>query len=504
MARTKQTARKSTGGKAPRKQLATKAARWSAPATGRVKAGSVLHRLADEVDSSSADDSSDEEENVDTAELKTSLGDALDGVANPGSFAVSGVFNGSPPAIEITGVGRLAYPLCNEQAASIISKCGSRAPFGKGTQTVVDESVRKAWQVEVASLKFVSKGVDWLSVRLPKIVEVAASGLGLSSTELGIEAHLYKMLLYEEGGKFDSHTDTEKELGMFGSLVVQLPAEHTGGDLVVEHGKEKKTVQFSVDSDERMTWAAFYADCKHTLMSVESGLRLVLAFNLVRTRPTSPGVDNILKAPTQPDSQAHALRRVVVDWINGNRRLTRLLIPLEHKYTEASCSIQNLKGADLAKYRVLSSTTKADDCDEALFSVGLALLEKHDTGTCEDDGGGTTDTAMAAVAEADGTTTMITAVEAKRWARWRKQSTLLWRGMDKETTFLRSTLMRWRPRWSAWTMPRSFFATARPTSSTRATRATTRGPQKSGITALCWLSGPTSSSAVPLQMAQKS
>ena len=37
MARTKQTARKSTGGKAPRKALATKAARKSAPATGGVR-----------------------------------------------------------------------------------------------------------------------------------------------------------------------------------------------------------------------------------------------------------------------------------------------------------------------------------------------------------------------------------------------------------------------------------------------------------------------------------
>ncbi|KAF7025998.1 hypothetical protein CFC21_038139 [Triticum aestivum] len=37
MARTKQTARKSTGGKAPRKQLATKAARKSTPTTGGVK-----------------------------------------------------------------------------------------------------------------------------------------------------------------------------------------------------------------------------------------------------------------------------------------------------------------------------------------------------------------------------------------------------------------------------------------------------------------------------------
>jgi histone H3 len=37
MARTKQTARKSTGGKAPRKQLASKAAKKSAPATGGLK-----------------------------------------------------------------------------------------------------------------------------------------------------------------------------------------------------------------------------------------------------------------------------------------------------------------------------------------------------------------------------------------------------------------------------------------------------------------------------------
>jgi len=37
MARTKQTAKKSLGGKAPRKQLATKAARMSLPQTGGVK-----------------------------------------------------------------------------------------------------------------------------------------------------------------------------------------------------------------------------------------------------------------------------------------------------------------------------------------------------------------------------------------------------------------------------------------------------------------------------------
>ena len=42
MARTKQTARKSTGGKAPRKQLATKAARKSAPATGQLHTSPLI------------------------------------------------------------------------------------------------------------------------------------------------------------------------------------------------------------------------------------------------------------------------------------------------------------------------------------------------------------------------------------------------------------------------------------------------------------------------------
>lgn len=43
MARTKQTTRKSTGGKAPRKQLTTKAACKSAPATGGVKKPHRFH-----------------------------------------------------------------------------------------------------------------------------------------------------------------------------------------------------------------------------------------------------------------------------------------------------------------------------------------------------------------------------------------------------------------------------------------------------------------------------
>jgi hypothetical protein len=56
-------------------------------------------------------------------------------------------------------------------------------------------------------------------------------------TSVNLEARLYKLLLYEQGGHFAAHQDTEKEKGMLGTLVVQLPCceGHTGGSLAVRH-----------------------------------------------------------------------------------------------------------------------------------------------------------------------------------------------------------------------------------------------------------------------------
>ncbi len=50
-----------------------------------------------------------------------------------------------------------------------------------------------------------------------------------------VKATCYKLLLYEEGDFFLPHRDTEKEQGMFGTLVLQLPSSYTGGALVVRH-----------------------------------------------------------------------------------------------------------------------------------------------------------------------------------------------------------------------------------------------------------------------------
>jgi len=82
---------------------------------------------------------------------------------------------------------------------------------------------------------------------LKRTVESVASSLGLSDGAAGsIQARLYKLLLYEQGGHFSAHQDTEKERGMIGTLVVQLPTAqgHTGGALTVRHKGRSFTHHF--------------------------------------------------------------------------------------------------------------------------------------------------------------------------------------------------------------------------------------------------------------------
>ena len=55
-----------------------------------------------------------------------------------------------------------------------------------------------------------------------------------------VRAELYKLNIYSgPGGHFKSHVDTPRSSEMFGSLVVCLPTQFTGGELVTRHkGKE--------------------------------------------------------------------------------------------------------------------------------------------------------------------------------------------------------------------------------------------------------------------------
>lgn len=72
--------------------------------------------------------------------------------ANPlelSTFATGGELDATfgVPAVAVQNVGRIGYPLSTQQAAALVN-ISTQAPFGKGTETVVDVDVRRAWQID--------------------------------------------------------------------------------------------------------------------------------------------------------------------------------------------------------------------------------------------------------------------------------------------------------------------------------------------------------------------
>ena len=60
------------------------------------------------------------------------------------------------PAIDVDGVGRIAFPILPAQAERLVA-IAEAAPYGRGEETVVDRDVRRTWQVD--SAKVGSEGV---------------------------------------------------------------------------------------------------------------------------------------------------------------------------------------------------------------------------------------------------------------------------------------------------------------------------------------------------------
>jgi hypothetical protein len=99
----------------------------------------------------------------------------------------------------------------------------------------------------------VTTGSSWQPV-LQQAVSEVSQHLGLSDIgAVNLEPRLYKLLLYERGGHFSAHQDTEKERGMIETLVVQLPCTqgHTGGSLTVRHKGKSHTHEF-----EKVSWGS--------------------------------------------------------------------------------------------------------------------------------------------------------------------------------------------------------------------------------------------------------
>ena len=289
--------------------------------------------------------------------------DSLRSVERPGDFCVGGIREVFMPAIDVDGVGRIAFPILPAQAERLVA-IAEAAPYGRGEATVVDREVRRTWQVDSARVRI--GGRHWEKT-LGELVADVALGLGVSGP---LAADFYKLLVYDAGSFFVDHRDTEKIPGMFATMVLVLPSTYGGGELVVKHAGREVALDLHPEDPSEIGFAGLYADCVHEVRPVTTGFRVALVYNLRfvdRSRP--------LKAPDYRDEQAR-VAEALRSWASAEDEPDKLILPLEHAYTPAELSFGALKGADAGLASVLIKAAAEADCD-----LHLALVSIEESGS---------------------------------------------------------------------------------------------------------------------------
>ena len=284
-------------------------------------------------------------------------------VDRPGDYCAHGRLLAPMPRLLVKGAGALSFPVPEAQVRALIA-VAERAPYGKGPATVVDRTVRDCLQIDAARIRLA--GAGWRDT-FGKVLTAAADGLGCSADRL--DAQLYKLLIYEPGGFFAPHRDTEKADGMIGTLSISLPVAGAGGEIVVRHRGRERTIDMTAAEPSELAFAAFYADCEHEVRPVTDGYRLSLVFNLcLRAGDT----DTPRTAPDY-DQQVDRLARRLAAWRSGPDAVEKLAWVLEHEYSEAGLSFDALKNRDAALARLLAEAAARPDC--ALYAAILHLEE---------------------------------------------------------------------------------------------------------------------------------
>ena len=246
-------------------------------------------------------------------DLITDLPRILEAMVRPGDYFGTGELAIPVVRISVDGVGVLGLPVPTAQAREPRS-IATDAPYGRGSDTIVDPAVRRCRQIEAAAVRAMDP--RWQET-LRRIVEHAKGALG---AEGEVEAQLYKALVYEPGGFFVEHRDTEKTSGMFATLVVVLPSAHEGGELVIRHDGREESVALASDDLGVVRWAAFYADCRHEVRPIRAGYRISLVYNLVRRS------GELVRVPDSRDAVA-AVGALLRAWAPLRRRRPRSSIP---------------------------------------------------------------------------------------------------------------------------------------------------------------------------------
>ena len=175
-----------------------------------------------------------------------------------------------------------------EQLKLLLQHC-KPAPFGDGKKTRYNRNVRNALQLKAEKGGFSIEGFDPETAGiLTKIQEEL-----LPHNPNPISAELYTVNIYGEDGHFAPHKDTPRGDDMFGTLVVCLPSQFRGGELILRHRGVVQNFGWGSAIQEQnnpgqLQWAAFFGDVDHQIERVWIVARVTLTYLLRRGGGDAP------------------------------------------------------------------------------------------------------------------------------------------------------------------------------------------------------------------------
>jgi len=223
---------------------------------------------------------------------------------------------------------------------SFLEPYAERSPYGdlRTNTTIINEEVRKALEIKgdklILSRTFKEKDINDFLESLQSDLEY--------ELDRPIKVEINKLNIYKKGGFFKSHTDTPTNPDMIGTLILFLPIDYSGGDLLVRHGGNEHRYEHVYTSNDKLRAIFFYSDCVHEVLPVRLGDRVTITFNVIadKSRIQKTNINN-------NDKLINAIRRSLE---NGDN----IGIILNHKYTQA-ISFSNLKDNDLNLFNLLNS-----------------------------------------------------------------------------------------------------------------------------------------------------
>lgn len=107
--------------------------------------------------------------------FKEKVLETLHNIKGNGSFVFYNKLVFVQPGIKITGVENFGFPISQAQIQTLIN-VAHKAPFGKGSKTVLDSAVRSAWEIDAEMISF--SNPKWANF-IEKIIAKTKESFGL-------------------------------------------------------------------------------------------------------------------------------------------------------------------------------------------------------------------------------------------------------------------------------------------------------------------------------------